>query len=108
MYLFRGGEGHEPKSPEEMEAHMGKWKTWMGILAKEEKLAGGLPLNIAGKQVKSGGVVTDGPYAEGKEVVGGYLVVNAETMEAALEISMGCPILGEPNGNIEIREMMSM
>ena len=96
-------------SPAEMEAHMGKWKKWMGGLAEAGKLAGGLPLSKEGSQVINGGeTITDGPFAEGKEVVGGYLIVNCETMDAAVKISKGCPLLEGESGNIEIREIMSM
>jgi len=97
-------------SPEEMEAHMGKWKKWMGGLAEQGKLTGGLPLAKGeGKQVvKNGTLVIDGPFAEGKEVVGGYLIVNVENMEEAIEISKGCPIHEGPDANVEIREILDM
>ena len=109
MYLFRGGDAMETLSPSEMEAHMGKWKAWMGGLAEKGVLAGGLPLNKSGKQVTTGGsVVTDGPFAAGKEVIGGYLIVNAESLESAVEISKQCPLFEGEHANVEIREIMSM
>ena len=108
MYLLRGGDNLNELSPEEMEAHMGKWKKWMGGLAEEGKLAGGLPLSKEGKQVTKGDLVTDGPFAAGKEVVGGYIIVNANSMEEAIETSLGCPILKEKDGNVEVREIMGM
>ena len=109
MYLFRGGDSMDSFSPSEMEAHMGRWKAWMGGLAAEGKLAGGQPLNKTGKKVSSqGSLVTDGPYAEGKEVVGGFLIVNAENLDAAVEISKACPIFEGKDGVVEVREIMSM
>ena len=109
MYLLRGGEDMSNYSPEQMEAHMGEWKAWMGGLAQAGKLAGGLPLSKEGKQVTSkAGVPTDGPFAEGKEVVGGYLIVNAENMDEAIEISRGCPIFVGETANVEVREIMDM
>ena len=109
MYLLRGGKPMETYSPEEMEAHMGEWKTWMGGLAEQGKLAGGLPLSKEGKKVTGGGsVVHDGPFAEGKEVVGGYIIVNAENMDEAIELSKGCPIHQNNEAVVEIREIMSM
>ena len=109
MYLFRGGEVTRAKlSPEEMQTHMQKWGVWMEGLAKEGALVGGLPLNQAGKVVeKAGELVTDGPFAEGKEVVGGYLIVNARDLDHAVEISRGCPNY-EHGGTTEVREIMSM
>ena len=109
MILLRGGDGMDTFSPAEMEAHMGRWKTWMGGLAAEGKLAGGLPLNKTGKQVTGQGeVVTDGPFAEGKEVVGGYLIFKADDIDGAVEIAKGCPIFEGKHGNVEVREIMSM
>ncbi len=109
LYLFRGGDAMENLSPEETQAHMEKWKTWMGGLAEQGKLAGGLPLAKTGKQVvNKGSLVTDGPFAEGKEVVGGYLMVNADTIEDAVAISKECPLFEGNNANIEIREILEM
>lgn len=82
MYLLRGGDAMDTFSPEEMEVHMGEWKDWMAGLAEAGKLAGGSPLKKAGKQVVgSNKTLTDGPFGEGKEVIGGYIMVNAENME---------------------------
>ena len=109
MYLLRGGKSMDTFSPEEMEAHMGEWKAWMGGLAEQGKLAGGLPLSKEGKQVTGGGsIIHDGPFAEGKEVVGGYIIVNAETMDEAIQLSKACPIHQENEAVVEIREIMSM
>lgn len=108
LYLFRGGDARAASgSPEAMQAHMGKWMTWMDDLAKQGKLSGGLPLKNDGKTVQSRGVVTDGPYAEGKEIVGGYLIVKANDLNEATEISKDCPIF-EYDGTVEIREIQSM
>lgn len=109
MYLFRGGDAaRAATSPEEMQKHMEKWKTWMGALAEKEQLVDGLPLSGEGKQVVGTDIaVHDGPYAEGKEIVGGYLIVNADSIDEAVNISKGCPIF-EHDGNVEIREIMSM
>jgi len=109
MFLLRGGDRMDDFSPEEMEAHMGKWKAWMGGLAEAGVLTGGLPLGKEGKQVSgTSKVVSDGPFAAGKEIVGGYIAVNAESMEAAIEISKGCPIFESEDANLEVREMMEM
>jgi len=109
MYLFRGGDAARvATSPEEMQVHMAKWKTWMGELSEKNQLVDGLPLSGEGKQlVGNDAVVHDGPYAEGKEIVGGYLIVNAESLTGAVEIAKGCPIF-EHDGNVEVREIMNM
>ncbi|MEQ8425989.1 MAG: YciI family protein [Cyclobacteriaceae bacterium] len=109
MYLFRGGDAaRAQESPETMQAHMQKWRVWMEGLAKAGKLVGGQPLNQDGKVVaKSGKVITDGPYAEGKEVVGGYLIVKAKDLNEATDLAKECPIY-EHDGVTEIREIMPM
>jgi len=109
LFLFRGSDDvRSQQSPEEMQAHMQKWGTWMQGLTAEEKLVGGLPLDKGGKVVeKSGEIITDGPFAEGKEVVGGYLIVKSDTLDGAVDISKGCPIF-EHDGNVEVRELISM
>ncbi|MEM9143323.1 MAG: YciI family protein [Bacteroidota bacterium] len=109
LYLFRGGDARRlEQSPEEMQEHMQKWGAWMGGLKEKGQLVDGLPLSSGGNVVhKSGEVITDGPFAEGAEVVGGYLIVSATDQEEAVEISKGCPIF-EHEGNVEVREIMSM
>ena len=109
MFLFRGGDARRAEqSPEEMQAHMEIWKNWMGGLAAQGKLIDGLPLGKEGKVVaKAGATITDGPFAEGNEIVGGYLIVNANDETEAVEISKGCPIY-DHDGTVEVREIMSM
>ncbi len=109
LYLFRGGDARRvAQSPEEREAHMQKWGVWMENLAKEGKLVDGLPLGMEGKVVQGDGTtITDGPFAEGVEYVGGYLIVNASSLDEAAEIALGCPIF-EHGGTVEVRETMNM
>jgi len=108
LYLFRGGDARQAAgSPERMQEHMGKWMKWMEDLSKAGKMTGGLPLKGEGKTVNSRGVITDGPYAEGKEVVGGYMTIKAASMDEALQISKDCPIF-EFDGTVEVREIQSM
>ncbi|GJM33157.1 MAG: hypothetical protein DHS20C18_21580 [Saprospiraceae bacterium] len=110
LYLFRGGDASTTKmSPEAMQTHMQKWGAWMQGLAKENILIDGLPLAKEGKIVGGKGeVITDGPFAEGKEIVGGYLMVNADSLAKAVEISKGCPILEFGDGTVEVREIQNM
>ena len=104
LFLFRGG--NMPESPEESQAHMQRWMQWMGDLSNQGKFVGAQPLNKEGKQVKGNKkLVTDGPFMEGKEMVGGYLICKDVNYEEAVEISKGCPILAFDNGIVEIREI---
>src|SRR4051812_14443228 len=95
LFLFRGGDGRTlQQSPERWQAHMQKWMEWMGGLSAQGSLVGAQPLDGTGRQVAgTGKVVTDGPFMEGKEMVGGYLMCRADNYDGAVEISKGCPIL---------------
>lgn len=87
---------------------MQKWMKWMEVLAKKGALVGGEPLVPSGKQVNgSRKVVTDGPFIEAKELVGGYLIINARDINEAVEISKDCPVL-EGDGKVEIRPIAAM
>lgn len=109
LYLFRGGnETYKALSQEEQQAHMQAWGAWMGGLQEKGQLLDGLPLAEEGKVVENRGeIITNGPFAEGAEVVGGYLIVSAKDLDQAVEVSKGCPIF-DYGGNIEVREIMSM
>ena len=95
-------------SPEQMQAMMKNWQDWLGSIAAQNKLvAAGNSLAPAGKVVKTGNVITDGPYVETKEGVGGYSIIKADSIEEAAELSKGCPILAM-KGNVEVREIIAM
>ena len=104
MFVFRTDYKDLPQSsPEEMKARTKKWQDWIGGIAAQNKLVQtGKRLNFDGKVVRPNGVVTDGPYTEIKESIGGYMFVQVETPEEAIELARGCPIL-EVGGNVEIR-----
>lgn len=107
LFLFRGGD--TPESPEASQAHMQRWIQWMGDLGEQGKFVGAQPLNKMGKQVKGNKkTVTDGPFMEGKEMVGGYLICKAGSLEEAVEISKGCPILEYESGVVEVREIQEL
>jgi hypothetical protein len=106
-YLFRGGAA--PASPELGQQRMQKWVTWMKELGQNGHLKDpGHPLDSQGKMVKGyAKSVTDGPYAETKDIVGGYLVIEAKDLDHAAEIAKDCPIF-EAGGMVEIRPIMKL
>lgn len=108
ILLFRGGLDFSTASPEQLQTSMMKWKTWMDKLGADGRLLGGERLTKTGA-VLSGPQkqLSDGPYAEGKEVVAGYLVIKAGELNEAIEISRECPIY-EFNGSTEIQEISKM
>jgi hypothetical protein len=105
-YLFRGGQTNA--SPEQRKRQMEKWVAWFKELGANGHITDprnppGHPLDSTGRVVKGNQrVVTDGPYAESKDVVGGYILVKANDLAQAVEISKGCPIL-ETGGSVEVR-----
>jgi hypothetical protein len=106
LFLFRGGDAAMSKmSPEQMQQHMAKWMSWIDRLSKEGSFKAGEPLEKGGKVLQGKkATVTDGPYAESKDLVGGYLIVKAGSLAKAADIAKGCPIF-ESSGSVEVREI---
>lgn len=90
-------------SPNEMEALLKKWKEWTGSIESQGRMvSNGIRLSTEGKVLKPGGVVTDGPFVEIRERLGGFMVIKAESLEEAVTLSHGCPAI-DTNGSVEIR-----
>jgi hypothetical protein len=98
------------RSPEEMQKRMEKWADWFAKLKKEGRLKdNGAPLEPTGKVVRgSDKIVKDGPYAEAKDIVGGYIIITADHIDQAVELSKDCPIFSNPGGSVEVRPVMKM
>lgn len=109
VYLYRGG--RRPESPTEGEAVMQQWMTWLQNLAANGHIKDqGQPLDGEGKVVRRNGtgrIVTDGPYPESKDIVGGYTLIEAKDLAQAAELADGCPIL-DRGGLVEVRPVMLM
>jgi len=94
-------------SPEKAQQSMVKWRAWMKDLSDKGHLKNvGQPLERVGKVV--GGkkkAITDGPYAETKDVVGGFSIVDARDLAHAAELASGCPIL-DGGGSVEVRPVL--
>ena len=101
-YLFRGREHFT--SPEQGQKHMEKWVAWFKELQTKGHLKNpGHPLDGTGKVVSGKQkTIKDGPFAEAKDVVAGFIVVEANDLAHAAELSKGCPIL-EVGGSVEVR-----
>lgn len=104
MLIFHGGINQDA-SPDNLQANMGKWMQWVEKLQKEGKYASGEALLPGGKLVSGETTVTDGPYTEGKELVGGYFIINANTMEEATEVCQHYPDF-EYGGQVQVRPVM--
>jgi hypothetical protein len=95
------GKGNKP-SPAQMEAMYAKFNAWKekfqdNIVDMGGRLGSGKLVTVEG--------ATDGPFAETKEVIGGFMIVSAESLEEAIEVARGCPGLVSPGSGVEVREI---
>jgi hypothetical protein len=106
-FLYRGRDTNA--SPEQMQKTMKKWRAWFKQLGENGHLKDiGHPLENSGKVVRGKQKsVTDGPFAEAKDVVGGFTLIQARDLEQASELSKGCPIL-EVGGSVEVRPIQAL
>src|SRR6266700_831306 len=87
----------------QQETNFKKWDDWFESIAAQGKLVNlGIRLSYPGKVLKSGGVVTDGPFVEIRERLNGFIVIKADSIEDATKLADGCPVL-YINGTVEIR-----
>jgi hypothetical protein len=109
LFVYRGArEAHAKMTPEEMQQLMNKWGNWIGeAMSKGWMVNAGDALTEEGRVVDSRKVVTDGPFVESKEIVGGYSIVKADTIEAAAELAKGCPGLLS-GGRVEVRPLAGL
>lgn len=109
MLIFHGGELHpDEQTPDNMQASMGKWMAWIDKLAKAGKYDSGEPLLPGGKIISgTNKTVTDGPFAEAKEIVGGYFIVNAADYNEAIALCADYPDY-ERGGKVQVRQVMKV
>ncbi|MBO9619395.1 MAG: transcription initiation protein [Niabella sp.] len=109
LFLYRADySAYAKRSPEELQSITKKWMDWIGSIAAQNKLADpGNRLENGGRVVKPNNVVTDGPYCEIKESLGGYSLVRVDTIEEAVALAKGCPVY-TIGGSVEVREISKM
>ena len=95
------GKGEKP-SPAQMEEMYAQFNAWKEKFQENIVDMGGRL--GSGKLVTTEGVM-DGPVVETKEVIGGFMIVSAESLEAAIEVARGCPGLVSPGSGVEVREI---
>ena len=103
LLIFRSTDWYKGLSPEQMQQIADNWMAWFNRLKDEGKCAGGNPLEREGKVVSGKNrVVSDGPFAESKESIGGYFLLTVGSMDEAVAIAQQCP--GLPYGiRVEVR-----
>ena len=114
IFLYRTTEAEQVENmgtPEMAQQRMQMWLGWIRELeAKGHIKDMGQPLDLAGKVVRAGSkrVVTDGPFAEAKDLVLGYTIITARDLDQAVELSAGCPMLSGKHGSVEIRPVRNV
>jgi hypothetical protein len=105
LLLFRNTGWYKELSPEEIQHKMARFTAWFEQINNAGQFKGGGPLAHAGKIIGSLKSVTDGPFAESKEAVAGFFIIQAESLAQAVEIAKGCPGL-EFGQTVELRAML--
>lgn len=104
--IMRHEDGGKIASPEQMEIWMKQTMDWIGSIAAKNKFVGGTGLPFDGARVvKHNGIVTNGPFGEIKETIGGFITVKAESIEEAVEFAKGCPVLQGEGNSVEVRRI---
>ena len=104
--IMRHEDGTKIASPEQLEIWMKQTMDWIGGIAAQNKFVGGtgLPFEDA-RVVKHNKIVTNGPFGEIKETIGGFITVRADTVEEAVEFAKGCPVLQGEGNTVEVRKI---
>ena len=98
----------QQRSEAQTQANMKQWMDWLGDISSKNKLIDrGNRLDNSGRMVKPNDVVTNGPYSDIKESIGGYSLIKADNYEDAVAMAKGCPVL-TTGGNVEVREIVTM
>lgn len=109
IFLFRTpGDARANMSEADFANLEKRWYDWVGGIAAQGKLVSkGMRLNEEGKVLKGGGVVTDGPFVEIRERLGGFIVIKADSIDDAVTMAHGCPAV-EIGGSVEVRSEFIM
>jgi hypothetical protein len=111
ILLLRGGNDASANyTPEQVQQAIERYRVWAGQLHAQGKLLSAEKLRDDGGRVlraAQGQVVVDGPFAETKETIGGYFVIQAADYDEAIALTRDCPALDE-DGSVELREIEAM
>ncbi len=106
ILIFRHEDGKKIASPEQIQVWMKQTMDWIGGIAAQNKFVAGngLPFEEA-KVVHHKNVVTNGPFGDIKETIGGYIIVKADSVEEAVGFAKGCPVLQGDGNTVEVRKI---
>ncbi len=106
ILIFRHEDGNKVASPEQIQIWMKQTMDWIGGIAAQNKfvLGNGLPFDES-KVVWHNNVVTNGPFGDIKETIGGYIIVKANSIDEAVEFAKGSPVLQGDGNSVEVRQI---
>ncbi|HTI92718.1 MAG TPA: YciI family protein [Puia sp.] len=93
-------------TPEQLKGYMQSYQQWVDGIVAQGKFVGGTGLSPAGKVIKPGNVVTDGPFAEIKESIAGFVTIKAADLDEAVRLASACPILNGLGNSVEVRQVV--
>ena len=107
--IMRHEDGSKIASPEQMQVWMKQTMDWIGGIAAQNKFVSGTGLPFDSAKVitskNSKAVVTNGPFGDIKETIGGFIVVKADSIEEAVDFAKGCPVLQGEGNSMEVRKI---
>ena len=106
ILIMRHEDGKKVASPEQMQIWMNQTMDWIGSISAQNKFSGGTGLLFDdARVVRPHNVVTNGPFGEIKETIGGYIIVKADSIDEAVEFAKGCPVLQGEGNSMEVRKI---
>lgn len=106
VLIMRHEDGSKIASPEQIQKWMKQTMDWIGGIAAQNKFVSGtgLPFDNA-RVVHTNKTVTNGPFGEIKETIGGFITVRAASIDEAVEFAKGCPVLQGEGNTMEVRRV---
>ena len=107
--IMRHEDGLKVASPEQIQAWMKQTMDWIGGIAAQNKFVKGTGLPFENARVittkNATKVLTNGPFGEIKETIGGFIIVKADSIDEAVEFAKGCPVLQGEGNSMEVRKI---
>ncbi|MGK2864096.1 MAG: YciI family protein [Chitinophagaceae bacterium] len=106
ILIFRHEDGNKVASPEQIQVWMKQTMDWIDSIAARGKFVQGNGLSFdESRVVRHSNIVTNGPFGDIKETIGGYIIVKAESADEAVEFARGCPVLQGDGNSVEVRKI---
>lgn len=106
VLIMRHQDGSKIASPEQMQVWMKQTMDWIGGIAAQNKFTAGIGLPFEdARVVRPHNVVTNGPFGDIKETIGGYIIVKADSVDEAVRFAKGCPVLQGDGNSVEVRKI---